>query len=44
MNIISEVLSAKYPEFNTRFRDLIKRILDKYRKSLETYMNSLLDS
>jgi|JI9StandDraft_1071089.scaffolds.fasta_scaffold103882_4 hypothetical protein len=29
MSIISEVLSAKYPEFNTRFKDLMKKILDK---------------
>jgi len=27
--IIGDVLSPKYPEFNTRFKDLIKRILDK---------------
>lgn len=37
-------MSAKYPEFNSRFKDLIKKILDKYRRSLESYMNSLLDS
>lgn len=42
--IIGDVLSPKYPEFNTRFKDLIKRILDKYRRSLETYLNSMLDS
>ena len=29
LNIIGEVLSTKYPQFNTRFKDLIKRILDK---------------
>jgi len=34
MNIISEILSAKYPEFNTRFKDLIKKILDKVSFSL----------
>lgn len=27
--IIGDVLSPKYPEFNSRFKDLIKRILDK---------------
>lgn len=27
--IIDETLSKKYPEFNTRFKDLIKKILDK---------------
>ena len=44
MNIINKVLSDKYPEFNSRFRDLIKKILEKYRKSLESYLNFLLDS
>jgi hypothetical protein len=44
LNIIGEVLSTKYPEFNARFKDLIKKILDKYRKNLDTYLNSLLDS
>ena len=29
MNIVGEVLSTKYPEFNARFKDLIKKILDK---------------
>lgn len=29
MNIISEIMSQKYPEFNSRFKDLIKKILDK---------------
>ena len=29
MNIIIEILSQKYPEFNSRFKDLIKKILDK---------------
>jgi hypothetical protein len=44
INIISTVMSEKYPEFNARFKDLIKKILDKYRKNLESYLNSLLDS
>ena len=44
MEVINEVISAKFPEFNSRFKDLIKRILDKYRKNLESYLNSLLDS
>ena len=44
MSIINEVLSTKYPEFNARFRDLIKKILEKYRRSLESYLNFLLDS
>jgi hypothetical protein len=34
MGIIDSVLSQKYPEFNSRFKDLIKKILDKYRRSL----------
>lgn len=34
MGIIIEVMSAKYPEFNSRFKDLVKKILDKYRRSL----------
>jgi hypothetical protein len=29
MTIINEVLLTKYPEFNSRFKDLIRRILDK---------------
>ena len=29
MNIIGEILSQKYPEFNSRFKDLVKKILDK---------------
>lgn len=29
MSIISDVISVKFPEFNARFKDLIKRILDK---------------
>lgn len=29
MDIISSVISVKFPEFNSRFKDLIKRILDK---------------
>ena len=29
MNIIIEIMSQKYPEFNSRFKDLIKKILDK---------------
>lgn len=29
MNIINDVISVKYPEFNSRFKDLIRRILDK---------------
>ena len=44
MHIMEEVLSTKYPEFISRFRDLIRRILEKYRKSLEAYLNFLLDS
>lgn len=31
MNIIGDVLSTKYPEFNARFKDLIKKILDKVK-------------
>lgn len=34
MNIISEILSQKYPEFNSRFKDLIKKILDKVHVNL----------
>jgi vacuolar protein sorting-associated protein 1 len=34
MNIIGEALSTKYPEFNTRFKDLIKKILDKVKNIL----------
>lgn len=37
-------MTKKFPEFNNRFGDLVKKILDKYKKMLETYMNSLLDS
>ena len=44
MDIINGVISAKYPEFNSRFKDLIRKILEKYRKNLESYLNSLLDS
>ena len=44
MDIINGVISAKYPEFNSRFKDLIRKILEKYRKSLESYLNSMLDS
>ena len=29
MTIINDVLCAKYPEFNSRFKDLIRKILDK---------------
>lgn len=43
-NIIGTVLSTKYPEFNSRFSDMIRKILDKYRKNLESFLNSLLDS
>lgn len=34
MAIIGVVISAKFPEFNSRFKDLIKKILDKYRRNL----------
>lgn len=44
MDIINDVLCTKYPEFNSRFKDMIRKILDKYRRNLEGYMNSLLDS
>ena len=29
MTIINDVLCTKYPEFNSRFKDLIRKILDK---------------
>jgi hypothetical protein len=29
VGIIDSVLSTKYPEFNSRFSDLIRKILDK---------------
>ena len=29
MSIINDVLCAKYPEFNSRFKDMIRKILDK---------------
>jgi len=41
MNIISEILSAKYPEFNSRFKDLIKKILDKVRLCLYSIVATL---
>jgi hypothetical protein len=30
--IINEVMIKKFPEFNTRFNDLIRRVLEKFRK------------
>ena len=44
MDVINDVMCTKYPEFNSRFKDLIRKILDKYRRNLESYLNSLLDS
>lgn len=44
MDVINDVLCTKYPEFNSRFKDMIRKILDKYRRNLESYLNSLLDS
>jgi hypothetical protein len=44
-SIISDVLSPKYPEFNSRFKDLIKRILDKvfnYLYSIEKVLRRIL--
>ena len=37
-------MTKKFPEFNVRFGDLVKKILEKYKKMLESYLNCLLDS
>lgn len=42
--IINEVMIKKFPEFNDKFQDLIRRILEKHRRELENYLNFLLDS
>lgn len=44
IKIINEVMIKKFPEFNDRFTDLIRRVLEKHRKELENYLNFLLDS
>lgn len=30
--IINEVMIKKYPEFNSRFNDLVRKVLEKHRK------------
>jgi hypothetical protein len=34
----------KYPDFNIRFTELVRKVLEKYRRDLEVYLNSLLDA
>ena len=34
VRIIDEVMTKKFPDFNYRFTDLVKRVLDKHRKEL----------
>ena len=42
--IINEVMIKKFPEFNDRFTDLVRRVLERHRRELENYLNFLLDS
>ena len=45
MTIINDVLCTKYPEFNSRFKDLIRKILDKvclYQCSIEEILKATL--
>jgi hypothetical protein len=42
--IISEIMIKKFPEFNTRFNDLVHKVLEKHRKELESYLTMLLDA
>lgn len=42
--IINEVMIKKFPEFNSRFNDLVRRVLEKHRKELQNYLNMLLDA
>ena len=42
--ITNEVMIKKFPEFNDRFTDLVRRVLERHRRELENYLNFLLDS
>lgn len=37
-------MTKKFPEFNVRFSDLVRKVLEKHRRDLESYLNSLLDA
>ena len=42
--LMEKLMSKKFPEFNAKFSELVKKIMDKHKKELENYLVLLLDS
>lgn len=42
-NIINSTMLKKFPQFNTKYNDMVRKVLEKHRKQLQNFLNVLLE-